>query len=252
MRHLHQIAIASILIGYASPSLAQYEGGIEIPENVLDAILERNEGTLEDENEIGVMLDPPDGGEQDADEENHPEEAKKGDPDDVVASVPEAIPQGATPAPESSPYGPTVRVQPLRDTTGSGIKAEDVKINAPFAAKPLGRPPEGWKLVSSAEVPAFTKNVEVAPGTWLTLAIRPHVLIPEADGQGVFQITEPGFDSELGYQQKATVSASIASSVRQLEDDSKLLGQVIDDLEQILISLPRPGSNNSTDNAKNR
>jgi len=242
MRLPHHIVPAILLLAHVNPAFAQYEGGIEIPENVLEAILELNDREPGDPEDV-VVLDPADGDEKpqavDADPEDTP------DIDDVVAAVLAEDQAQAAPV-ESPSHGPAVRVQPLRDLGGAKVSAADIRIHAPFAAKPLGRPSDGWKLISSPDVPVFNKNVEVAPGAWLTLAIRPHILVPEADGQNVFQINEPGFDPDLGYVQKATISASIASSIRQLEEDSKLLGAVIDDLEQILISLPRHDRDQST------
>jgi len=233
----HTAAAAACTMVLAGSAIGQYEGEIEIPDNVLEAIREFNEREPGTPNEVLVVLDTPDAEESTG---NPPAEEIADDEtsDDVIASILTSDEQ-ASPG-EPAPHGPEVRVQPLRDPGGANILATDVKINAPFAAKPLGRPSNGWKLVSSPDVEAFTKNVEVTPGTWLTLSIRPHVLVPDADGQSVFQIREPGFDPALGYKQVATVSASIESSLRQLEDDSRLLGQVIDELEQILISLPRP------------
>jgi hypothetical protein len=233
---IHAIAAAFALV-LAAPAIGQYEGEIEIPDHVLEAIREFNEREPGAPNEVIVILDPPTA-EEPPGKSAAGETADQEAIDDVVASI-LANEEETEPA-EPAPHGPEVRVQALRDPGATNIQAEDIKINAPFAAKPLGRPSNGWKLVSSPNVEAFTKNVEVTPGTWLTLSIRPHVLVPEADGQSVFQIREPGFDPALGYKQASTISASIASSLRQLEDDSQLLGQVIDDLEQILISLPRP------------
>jgi len=255
--HITTAAAAILALAFAGPAAAQYEGEIEIPDNVLDAIREFNEREPGTPNEVVVVLDPPATGEDGtATAEPAGEEEEI---DDVVASIladeaaeavedPDAAEGVAATPGEPAPHGPEVRVQPLREPAGAKIDAADVKIHTPFAAKPLGRPTDGWKLVTSSEVPAFKKNVEVSPGTWLALSIRPHVLVPEADGQGVFQISEPGFDPASGYDQGATISASIASSIRQLEEDSLVLGKVIDDLEQILISLPRPASIDSNNN----
>jgi hypothetical protein len=245
----HPLAVVLVLV-CANPAVAQYEGGIEIPENVLEAIREFSERQSEDTDDVVVVLTPP--GTEDETEEIAADGEARDEADKGVTVVPAEGRADASFPGEPSPHGPEVRVQPLREIRGTKIRAADVQIDAPFAAKPIGRPSEGWKLTVSSEVSAFTKNVEVSPGTWLTLAIRPHVLVPEADGQQVYQIHEPGFDAAHGYRQKATISASIASSLRQLEDDSVLLGRAIDDLEQILISLPRSGNSNPTDAGNRR
>jgi hypothetical protein len=55
----------------------------------------------------------------------------------------------------------------------------------------------------------------------------------------VFTIAEPGFDRSLGYRQTDTVGAILANSIRQLEQDSKQLSTAIDNLQQLLVSLPK-------------
>jgi len=253
MKPIFQTISAILALAITGPAAAQYEGEIEISENVLEAIREFNERDPGKANE-NVSAPPASPAENTGDDGRVNEE----EIDDVVASIlsdevedsesPKADQEEVVAAPgEPVPHGPEVRVQPLRELAGARIDASEVRINTPFAAKPLGIPSAGWKLVASSDVPAFRKNVEVSPGTWLTLSIRPHVLVPEADGQNVFHVSEPGFDPASGYTQKATISSSIASSVRQLEEDALVLGKAIAELEQILISLPRPVSVNSTD-----
>ncbi|MEO5913018.1 MAG: hypothetical protein ABIS50_02215 [Luteolibacter sp.] len=141
-----------------------------------------------------------------------------------------------TPAPEN---GLAVRVERLQ--TGKGtIDPSKVKLLAPFPAKPLAAAPVGWHLDSSATAPPFTREVEISPGSKITLTIRPHLLVPDADGSQVFSISEPGYDNTLGYQQTATVGAILSNSIRQLDEDSKQLGSAIDRLQQLLVSLPKP------------
>jgi hypothetical protein len=94
--------------------------------------------------------------------------------------------------------------------------------------------------VASENATPFTRKVEVARGSEVTLTIRPHLLVPDADGANVFSISEPGYDRSVGYEQTATVGAILSNSIRQLEDDSKHLGNAIDSLQQLLISLPKP------------
>ena len=81
--------------------------------------------------------------------------------------------------------------------------------------------------------------MELAPGKLITLTVRPHILVPDTDSAGVFNIPEPGFDPSLSYHQNATVGAVLAQSIRQLDDDSKELSTVIDHLQQLLVSLPK-------------
>lgn len=161
---------------------------------------------------------------------------------DKPASAPPPEPPPAEPetppaaAPEESL---TVKVEQLQ--TGSGtVDPAKVKLLAPFPAKPLGPIPTGWKLAPSDQNPAFTRKVEVAPKSWITLSIKPHVLVPAATGVDTFSVTEPGFDPAHGYQQLQTVGAVLTRSVEQLDDDAKFLGSAIEQLEQLVTSLPKP------------
>lgn len=241
MKTLSSLAIMMLQLGWISLATAQYEGEIEVPENILEAIRESEKNAEGAANDVTVVLPPPGGTSGKQEEVKEVESAEEPTQDEVVASILNSdseIDVEITPG-SPAPQGPEVRVHPLRDLGGRKITAADVTIRTPFAAKPLGTPTPGWKLVSSPEAPPFSQNVEVAPGTWLTLSIRPHVLIPDADGQTAFQIQEPGFTPAHGYRQTSTIGATLGSSIEQLEADSRMLGEVITDLEQILISLPK-------------
>lgn len=137
--------------------------------------------------------------------------------------------------------GLSVRIETLQTARGN-VDAAQVKLLAPFPAKPLAQPPVGWRLDVSENAPPFAREVEISPGSKITLSIRPHVLVPITDGAEVFSIPEPGYDSELGYQQTATVGAILSSSVVQLDEDAKKLGTAIDRLQQLLATLPKPES----------
>lgn len=134
--------------------------------------------------------------------------------------------------------GLEVRVEKLQ--TGKGlIDPKTIKLLAPFPAKPLASPPPGWHLVASESAPPFTRKVEIAAGSEITLTIRPHLLVPDSDGTKVFSISESGYEASLAYQQVSTVGAILSNSIRQLDEDSKHLGNAIDSLQQLLISLPK-------------
>lgn len=157
-------------------------------------------------------------------------------------SVPEAAPQEPVTVVEEAPKptdGLTVRVEKLHTGTGT-VDPSMVKLLAPYPAKPLSQAPAGWRLDTSDSAPPLTREVELSPGSKITLTIRPHLLVPDADGANVFTISEPGFDPALGYHQTATVGAILANSIRQLDEDSKQLGNAIDNLQQLLVSLPKP------------
>jgi hypothetical protein len=133
----------------------------------------------------------------------------------------------------------TVQVQKLQSGNGA-IDPAQVTLSAPFPAKPLAAIPVGWHLDISTSAPPFTREVEIAPGAPLTLTIHPHILVPDADNTNAFDVSEPGYHHPLGYRQAGTVGAILASSIRQLDEDSKNLGTAIDNLQQLLTSLPKP------------
>jgi len=167
-----------------------------------------------------------------------PETAKPNSPEAVPAAPPATgeIPEEPPQQPRS---GLAVQVEKLQTGNGS-IDPAQVKLLAPFPAKPLARPPAGWHLETSENAPLFTREIELSPGKKITLSVRPHLLAPETDGAASFQVAEPGFDAPLGYRQTHTVGAILSTSIRQLENDSKQLGGVIDQLQQLLVSLPKP------------
>lgn len=142
----------------------------------------------------------------------------------------------ALPKPEP---GLSVRVEPLQSGTGVSGPAE-VKLLAPFPAKLLARTPDGWRIEASNTAPHFTRVVDLGVGKTINLDVNPHVLVPDADGSKVFQVAEPSYDPQLGYQQDSTVGAVLSTSIRHLEKDSKKLGHAIEQLQQILLALPQP------------
>lgn len=182
-------------------------------------------------NEVTVVLDPPS-------DDAEPAAAPVAAPPSLIETV-DALPGSPPPPPTSKKTEVVVRVEKIQTASGPVDPAE-VKLLAPFPAKPLSSIPAGWKLDASGSAPPFTREVELTPGSKITLNIRPHVLIPETDGAATFPVAEPGYDAALGYHQADTVGAILAGSVRQLEDDSKRMGDVIDRLQQLLVSLPKP------------
>ena len=139
----------------------------------------------------------------------------------------------ATSAPQPSL---TVQVEKLQ-TSSSPIDPKSVTLVSPFPAKPLAAVPPGWHLAASTSAPPFIRVVDLAPATSITLNIRPHLLVPDAT---TFSITEPGFNSALGYCQTQTISAILANTIQQLDADAVQLGNAIDKLQQLVSSLPKP------------
>lgn len=156
--------------------------------------------------------------------------------EEAMPAVPEMVMEQTASEPQK---GLSVHVEKIQSGT-SPMDPSKVKLLAPFPAKLLSPAPVGWRLESSENAPPFTREVELAPGKKITLKVRPHLLVPDADGAGVFNVAEPGFDSSLGYRQNATVGAVLSTSIRQLDNDSKQLGTAIENLQQLLVSLPKP------------
>ena len=208
------------------------------PDAVADAIrrFRESRNTPGKSNEVVVDLtqaDEPEAATPAPEKPAAPPPAPKPEP---APTPPAADPAPPVPAPKE---GLTVKVERLQ--TGNGtIDPASVKLLAPFPAKPLGPLPPGWKLDSSTDAPAFTRDVELAPKSSITLTIKPHVLVPEANGASAFSVNEPGFDPADGYRQFHTVGAVLARSLNQLDEDSKQLGTAIDQLQQLVSALPKP------------
>lgn len=259
MKNRHTFILVSLML---IPVLRAQTVAEETPEDpVQKAIREFSQREGGKANEVTVVLDPPDTPETPARAKDEPA-AEPGSldqespvlvngtpPDDskVAAETPQSTPQAAnSPAPaEESPASPpprkglAVRIEKLQ--TGSGeVDPAKVKLLAPFPAKPLSQAPAGWRLEASDHAPPFQREVELAPGRKITLNVRPHLLVPAVNGATTFNVPEPGFDPALGYRQNATVGAVLARSIRQLDDDSRDLGNAIDKLQQLLVSLPKP------------
>ena len=167
-----------------------------------------------------------------SDKSKKPKTDKSGEADPVLEAILAEPPKDPEP-------GLAVRVSGFTDGN-SKIDPEKISLKAPFPAKPLGAIPSGWKLVrADDQVPVFDTKVEVAPGgPSLQLKVRPHILVPEANGASVFAIGEPGFNPAKGYRQDATIGAILGDSIRSLKEDEKRMDGAIQRLEQLLISLP--------------
>jgi hypothetical protein len=252
------LAALTLAFVLSSPTLTAVSSIRKGPKKdpVRDASQESNTRDKATPNEVTVVLD---------DEGQPPAAAAVGDapkpaetpsaepPVTVTGKPPEGLEAAVTPPsepPDLAAVDPTeespkpedglaVRVEKLQSGSGT-IDPTQVKLTAPFPAKPLAAAPAGWRLDASDSAPPFTREVELSAGTRITLTIRPHILVPDADGANVFAIAEPGYNRSLGYRQTATVGAILSTSIRQLDEDCKQLGNAIDNLQQLLISLPKP------------
>lgn len=246
-----RLAIILFSLG-AAPCITAQSTEPPAPSGTILEFIEEYQNSQPDKpDEITVVLPPSD--ETPPASEQPPAEEPTPPPVDSAKSEPQPAEETVTPAAtvevetpvEAAPQAPkpglSVRVERLQ-TGNAEIDPAKVKLLAPFPAKLLARAPQGWLIERSESAPPFTREVELSPGKHITLTVRPHTLVTEADGSNVFQIAEPGYDAALGYRQNATVSAILSTSIRQLEDDSQQLGTVIDQLQQLLVSLPQPSN----------
>lgn len=253
MKFPHWFIVASLMVPFASAESEKPSGNGPL-------LIRPPKGDMRKPNEVIVVLDPPSDSPAIKPPPTTPTPLLE-NPDALSpekADQPTMPPIVGPPAPapaveanvsveEEAPLKPaakptqgvTVRVEKLQTTTGP-IDPSKVKLLAPFPAKPLAAIPGGWKLDPNSSAPPFNREVEIAPGSKISLSIRPHVLVPDTDGSSSFTVTEPGYQSEQGYVQKDTVGAVLATSVRQLDDEARQMGIAIDNLQQLLISLPSP------------
>jgi len=156
-------------------------------------------------------------------------------PDEDDARGPDDEPLAEEPPPPAELPGVRVEVEPGAESRHA---ASEVEIIAPFPAKPLSPAPVGWELEHPEHAPPFSKTVRLSGGSEITLSIRPHVLVPDADGAEVFALSEPGFDPELGYAQRDTVGAVLADSIHALDENADRLDEAARRLQELLNSLP--------------
>lgn len=158
------------------------------------------------------------------------------DPLEEVAETVDAT--GSEPQVESAagPIGVRVEVEGGR----ADAESSEVRLLAPFPAKPLASPPDGWKLSQPESAPPFSKPVTLANGDTVHLTIRPHVLVPDDDGEQVFALSEPGYDPGQGYAQRDTIGAVLADSIAALDHNAQRLGEASRLLDELLTSLPAP------------
>lgn len=266
MKPFYILSLAFGLISWAHAQDAPPDA-----EQIQKAIDEFNRSRKTKENEVTVVLPPP--GEPAAKPAETEEEApravaveeepetadNKKKPVLVSGKPPETKEDEETPEPEEpvteepkpeekqpeeiivpeTPEPSTVRVESIRSGTGA-IDPKNIEIKSNFPTKALIQPPAGWKLESNEQAPAFTRQVEIKPGTFISLQITPHVLSPESDGANIFSVTEPGYDHQKGYQQDQTVANILESSITQLETDSMKMGSALSELHRLLASLPKP------------
>ena len=115
---------------------------------------------------------------------------------------------------------------------------EPVEVKGTLQEEELQPDEEEEKVEHPKDLPAFTREIPLSNGTRIQLSIRPHLLVPDADGATVITVNEPGFEPDKRYAQTATTAAVLGTAIERLDDDSRKMSEAIDRLEQLLGSLP--------------
>ena len=117
------------------------------------------------------------------------------------------------------------------------------KLLSPWSPKPMQRAPLGWQYIPADPSHSYAHSVSLKSGKTLKLKITPYVLAPE-NSASVVQVLEPGYQPERGYQQKYNIESSLKHSSKLLADTSEALDASIKDLRELLLTLPKPETQN--------
>lgn len=245
------LRIFLLTAGFTLHAVAQNPGAENVPgpdevQRAIDEFNRLKEANASNQNEVTVVLEPPTAIEapESADNGDSSEEpSADGDFESPVEQLlllnGNSLEETPSTVAAAEKAGPNVRVQSIREGEGK-IDPTTINVRSSFPVKPLIQAPSGWQLQPSETAPVFTQDVEVQPGTVITLDITPHILVPSTDGISSFAISEPGYEPEKGYRQEKTVSAVLGESIDQLDRDAVKIGNVLSDLGRLLGSLPEP------------
>lgn len=217
-------------------------------EQIQKAIDEFNRSRQNEPNEVTVVLPPQEPSTHLANPVADESFIQTADYNETKESVVTNEPPQVDVTPEA-PAGLNVRVEEIRAGSGK-IDPAKIQLKANFPVKALTTIPEGWKLEISQSPPAFTREIEIKPETFVKIEITPHVLSPDSDGSEIFSVLEPGYNHESGYQQDQAVATILEKSITQLDTDSIKMGNALSELHRLLASLPRseaPSPNETSD-----
>ena len=194
----------------------------------------------------------------DAPDENSeitPDETDEPDDDPllVTGKPPEDVPELLVAPENQQPAAEGVEVEVAPGQHKVQVKSDQIDIVAPFPAKLLASPPAGWKVIHPDHTPEKTQSITLSNDQTIELAIRPHLLVPDADGAKIFALHEPGFDPADGYNQHDTIGSVLADSIHQLDRQDARLSEAATRLSELLDSLPPMDTVDSTqDETPNR
>lgn len=141
---------------------------------------------------------------------------------------------------ETADEGIRLQVDEASDDSEVVTYEEDAKITAPWPAKPDENIPDGWELSPAPEnLVDYKTSIVLENGKSISVTMTPFVLVPKNEDSSVVRIQEPGFDATMLNEQDATMGALLGSATQQLEEKEKQTATVINNLQQLLSSLPK-------------
>jgi len=133
-----------------------------------------------------------------------------------------------------------IQIEKIAGKLGVESEPGTVKIDAPWPAKPISIPPSGWKFAPAPkDVEPFRTQVTLSTGNEVELSITPYILVPLSDGITSIKISEPGYEAALQYGQENTLGIMLQNSTTEIEKHEKQAAATIQQLQQLLSSLPR-------------
>ena len=133
-----------------------------------------------------------------------------------------------------------IQIEKIAGKLGVEQEPGSVQIDAPWPAKPISIPPSGWKFAPAPkDVEPFSTQVTLSSGNEVELSITPYILVPLSDGITSIKISEPGYEAALQYGQENTLGIMLQNSTTEIEKHEKQAAATIQQLQQLLSSLPR-------------
>ena len=132
----------------------------------------------------------------------------------------------------------TVKIELPKQIKLADAETSGFKLLTPWAPKPMQSPPIGWRYIPARRGKAYPVEVTLATGNSLSLSVTPYTLVPELSDD-VVQAREPGYQAERGYQQVHSISARLQTATTNLEQAGKSLDKSIENLSELVDSLPK-------------
>lgn len=131
-----------------------------------------------------------------------------------------------------------VKIEIKKQVSVSDSNKSSIRLLSPWAPKPLQNPPYGWRYVPAHQTQAYQVDINTKSGHSIPLDVIPYILVPE-ESKDVIQIKEPGYQPDLGYQQKTSISAQLKTTNRHLGTAASSIEQSILELSELVETLPK-------------